>query len=210
VAGYGSTETGSGFTQTFLDANLDQRTRASGYPLPDSEVLIVDPATGCEAAVGVQGEIWVRSELNMLGYYDDPDATAATIDADGWLHTGDAGIVREDGHVRFVGRYKDMLKVGGENVSPAEIEHLLLQAPGVAEVAIVGCPDPILHETPTAFVVARAGSSVSLASVDRFCRGKIASYKIPRRVIVLDELPMTSSGKVQKHLLRQALSDGAP
>ena len=208
IAGYGSTETGSGFTQTFLDATLDQRIRASGYPLPGVEVRIIDPDTGVDLPRAVEGEILVRSFGNMLGYYDDPDATARAIDSDGWFHTGDAGILRADGHIRFVGRYKDIVKVGGENVSPAEVEYLLMQMPGVAQVAVVGCPDERLHEVVAAFFVTVPGASLTQADVDRFCRGRVASYKIPCHVIVVDELPMTPSGKVQKHLLRAALPPG--
>jgi len=206
ISAFGSTETGSGFSLSFLDATLDQRTRASGYPLPDVEVRVIDPDTGLNVATGTQGEILVRAYGIMLGYYDKPEATAEAIDKDGWLHTGDAGYMRDDGHIRFVGRYKDMLKVGGENVSPAEVESVLLQVPGVAQVAVVGCADPRLQEVAAAFVVLSPGASVTLEIVDSFCRGKIASYKIPRRLIVVDEFPMTPSGKVQKHLLRSQLA----
>jgi fatty-acyl-CoA synthase len=205
VAGYGMTETGGAATHSPLDANLDQRTHASGYPLPGVEVRILDPNTGREAETGTQGEILVRSYCNMMGYYKLPKATAEAIDEHGWLHTGDAGILRPDGHLRFVGRYKDMLKVGGENVSPAEIEILLQEMPGIAQVAAVGCPDLRLNEVVAVFVVPRNASTVTLGQVDEFCRGKIASYKIPRRLILIDELPMTSSGKVRKNVLREKL-----
>jgi len=205
VSALGSTETASAFSLTFLDGTLDQRTRASGYPLPDVDVRIIDPITGLDVAPGEQGEILVRAYGNMIGYYNNPTATAEAIDVEGWFHTGDICVMREDGHVRFVGRYKDLLKVGGENVSPAEVEYMLLQIPGVEQVAIVGFPDPRLHEVVAAFVVPAPGMSVTLELVDGFCRGKIASYKIPRRVIVVEQLPMTPSGKVQKHLLRKQL-----
>jgi len=205
VAGYGLTETWSGVTQSALDANLDQRTRASGYSLLGVEIRIVNPETGEDMPSGEQGEVYVRSASNMIGYYDDPAATKEAMDADGWLHTGDAGIIREDGHFRFVGRYKDMLKVGGENVSPAEIESLLLQIPGVMQAAIVGYPDPRLQEIPAAFLVLAQGAAIGLADVEEFCRGKIARFKIPRQVVAVTELPMTPSGKVQKHKLRDAL-----
>jgi len=141
----------------------------------------------------------------MLGYWDNPDATAEAIDKEGWLHSGDAGILRSDGHLRFVGRYKDMLKVGGENVSPAEVESLLLQIPGVQQVAVVGCPDSRLQEVAAAFLTLAPSATVTEAEVDAFCRGKIASYKIPRRVIVVNEMPMTPSGKIQKQKLRDTL-----
>jgi fatty-acyl-CoA synthase len=207
VGAYGMTECWGAISHSFLDATLDQRIKASGYPLPDVELRVIDPQSGQDVPHGTQGEILIRSYTNMLGYFRQPEATAQTIDEDGWIHSGDAGILRADGHVRFVGRYKDMLKVGGDNVSPAEVEQLLLQMPGVAEAAVVGCPDPRLHEVVAAFIVAAPGAHVGDRDVDAFCRGKIASFKIPRRVVVIDALPMTLSGKVQKELLRARLRE---
>lgn len=209
VSGYGMTETWSGVVQSALDANLDQRSRSSGYPLPTVEIRVVDPATGAEVATGVQGEVLIRSSCNMMGYFDNPDATAKAIDGDGWLHTGDAGMIRPDGHLRVIGRYKDMLRIGGENVAPAEIEHLLLQMPGVARAAVLGCPDARLHEVAAAFIVPHAGAVITREMVETFCRGKIASYKIPRQVILVGDLPMTPSGKIQKNLLRERLDTGS-
>jgi fatty-acyl-CoA synthase len=200
------TETWSGQTLSFLDDNDEKRCAASGYPMPGVEIRIVDPETGKDVPNGQQGEILQRSYCSMLGYYKDPEATAKALDQDGWLHTGDAGVIRPDGHLRFVGRYKDMLKVGGENVSPAEVEFLLMQLPEIAQVAVVGCPDPRLNEVAVAFVVARAGVTVGPDEVINFCRGKLASYKIPRQVILVGQLPMTASGKVQKQQLREALT----
>lgn len=209
VGAYGMTECWGAISHSFLDATLDQRTKASGYPLPDVELRVIDPETGRDVPRGVQGEILIRSYTAMLGYYRQPEATTQTVDAEGWIHSGDAGILRADGHVRFVGRYKDMLKVGGDNVSPAEVEHLLLQMPAIAEAAVVGCPDPRLHEVVAAFVVAAEGAQVTASDVDCFFRGKIASFKIPRRVVVVESLPMTPSGKVQKELLRTRLREMA-
>jgi len=118
------------------------------------------------------------------------------------MHTGDTALIRADGHIRFIGRFKDMLKVGGENVSPAEIEAYLLELPEIDQIAVVGFPDPRLAEIPVAFVVAAKGESVSLEKITTHSKGNIASYKIPRHVICVDELPMTPTGKVQKHKLR--------
>jgi fatty-acyl-CoA synthase len=133
-----------------------------------------------------------------------PQETAAALGDDGFLRTGDAGYMREDGYLRFTGRYKDMLKVGGENVAPAEIEALLLELPGIADVAIVGYPDERLNEVAAAFVIARDGAAViDLADVQRHCQGKVASFKIPRHVFVVEGFPMTPSGKVQKVKLRE-------
>ncbi|WP_309486921.1 AMP-binding protein [Bradyrhizobium sp. PRIMUS42] len=205
LSGWGMTETWSGQTLSFLDDDEDKRCMASGYPMPGVEIRIVDPETGDDVPQGQQGEILQRSDCCMLGYYKDAEATAKMVDQDGWLHTGDAGLIRPDGHLRFVGRYKDMLKVGGENVSPAEVELLLTQLPEIAQVAVVGCPDSRLNEVAVAFVVARVGVVVDPEEVINFCRGKLASYKIPRRVILIDQLPMTASGKVQKQKLRDTL-----
>jgi fatty-acyl-CoA synthase len=137
----------------------------------------------------------------MTGYWGKPEATAEVLDADGWLNTGDVALIRPDGHVVFVGRHKDMLKVGGENVSPAEVEGYLLEVDGVEEIAVVGYPDERLVEVPVAFVV----SSTDLLAEDLIerCRGKIASFKIPRHVVFVEEMPVTPSGKIRKIELRE-------
>lgn len=206
VASYGLTETWGGTTATFLDGSLEQRAVASGFPLPDVEIRVVDPETGQPQLIGTEGEILIRSPSMMSGYYNKPEETRKAIDAEGWLHTGDAGHIRPDGYIRFTGRYKDMLKVGGENVSPAEVEELLLGLHGVREVAVVGYPDPRLNEVAVAFVT--GDPEIDVERVRRHCEGRIASFKIPRKVFVVDELPMTASGKVQKEKLRQrALAD---
>ena len=138
----------------------------------------------------------------MRGYYEKPEATAAAIDADGWLHTGDMGLLRADGHLRFMGRYKDMLKIGGENVDPMEVEAFLMAHPAVNLVAVVGFPDARLSEVGVAFVRLEPGQTLTEDDVLAHCRGRIASFKIPRRVIFVDDFPMTSSGKIQKVKLR--------
>jgi fatty-acyl-CoA synthase len=138
----------------------------------------------------------------MQGYYKKPEETAKVIDADGWLHSGDVGYLRADGCLRFLGRYKDMLKVGGENVDPMEIEAFLMEVPRVNHAAVVGVPDPRLAEVPVAFVIPEGGRHLSEREVIDFCRGRIASFKIPRRVYFVDQFPLTGSGKIQKYLLR--------
>ena len=144
----------------------------------------------------------------MRGYFRDPEATAHTIDADGWLHSGDRGFLRPDGFMQFLGRYKEMLKVGGENVSPAALEQeLSALVPSIEQVAVVGVPDARLMEVPCAYVVAKLGMDCSLADVQACCKGKIASFKIPRYVIQVDSLPMTASGKVQRVALRTRAVD---
>jgi len=165
-------------------------------------VRVVDPETGRERPSGMAGELLVRSRYMMQGYYRRPEETARVLDADGWFHTGDMAILRADGYVRFVGRYKDMLKIGGENVDPMEVEGYLLQHPDVEQVALVSYPDPKLTEVGVAFVQRRPGARVTEAEVVASCRGRIASFKVPRHVIFVDDLPVTSSGKIQKAVLR--------
>ena len=139
----------------------------------------------------------------MQGYYRKPEQTAAALTDDGWFRTGDMGLLREDGYFRFVGRYKDMLKIGGENVDPMEVERHLLQIEGVREAAVVGYPDKRLNEVAVAFVRRASDTSVQASEVIDSFTGRIASFKIPRHVIFVDELPMTSSGKIRKVELRE-------
>jgi fatty-acyl-CoA synthase len=149
------------------------------------------------------GEICIRGYEVMQGYYKKPEETARAIDADGWLHSGDTGYLRQDGCLCFLGRYKDMLKVGGENVDPMEVEALLLEDPRISTAAVVGLPDPRLAEVPVAFVIRRGDAALCEQDVLDLCRGRIASFKIPRRVFFVDQFPMTGSGKIQKYLLRE-------
>ena len=139
----------------------------------------------------------------MQGYYKKPLETAETVDPEGWLHTGDVATIREDGCMRFFGRYKDILKVGGENVDPIEVEAFLVAHPAVGKVQVVGVPDARLSEVACACVVLEDGWQLSQGELDQFCRGKLASFKIPHHLLLLDDYPMTSSGKVQKFRLRE-------
>lgn len=210
VSAYGLTEGWACGAIGFLDGTVEQRCETSGYPMPGYEFKIVDGETGAEVPNGEPGEILQRGYLVMHGYYKEPELTAQTV-KNGWLHTGDMGIMRDDGYLRFVGRYKDMLKVGGENVSPMEVEGFLLDCMPLELVAIVGHPDERLDEVPIAFVVPQAGRAADPAELEQQvlekCKGKIASFKIPRRVFVLDEMPMTASGKIQKHKLRDRAAE---
>jgi fatty-acyl-CoA synthase len=203
MSGYGMSEIGAGVALSALDSSEEQCTEASGYPAPGYEIKIVDPATGGEQGPATPGEILVRGYMVMQGYYRKPEETAKAIDADGWLHTGDMGLIRPDGHLRFMGRYKDMLKIGGENVDPLEIEAYLASHPAIGAAAVVGLPDARLSEVAVAFIRAERNQSIAAEEVAEHCRGKIASYKIPRHVIFVDEFPMTGSGKVQKAKLRE-------
>ena len=205
LSGYGVTELWGGVTLTPQDANLEQRCAASGYPLPGVELRVINPDTQQSVATGEVGEIQVRSYSRMIGYHNQPEATEQVFDKDGWYKSGDAGILRADGHVRFVVRLKDMLKVGGENVSPAEIEGLIATLPGVEYVAVVGRPDARLSEVPVAFIVSAATGPKQSQQVIAQCKGKIASFKIPVECYFVEALPMTPTGKIQKEVLRTRL-----
>jgi fatty-acyl-CoA synthase len=203
VSGYGMSEFGAGAALSALDSTEEQCVEASGYPAPGYEIKVIDPASGREQPTGTPGEILVRSYMLMQGYYQKPEETARAIDADGWIRTGDMGVIREDGHLRFMGRYKDMLKVGGENVDPMEVEAFLMSHSAINLAAVVAFPDSRLSEVGVAFVRLTPGHALGEAEVIDYCKGRIASFKIPRHVIVVDDFPMTSSGKIQKAKLRE-------
>jgi fatty-acyl-CoA synthase len=203
VTGYGMSEMGAATTVGSLGDTVEQRAESSGYLAPGYECKVIDPETGEEQPVGEQGEIVFRGYGMMLGYYNKPVETDACYDGDGWFHTGDTGLIRPDGYLRFLGRYKDMLKVGGENVDPMEVEGLLLTVQGVQQVAVVAYPDQRLTDVPIAYVQKAEGSDLTEAGVIDYCRGKVASFKIPHHVIFIDEFPMTASGKIRKVELRE-------
>jgi fatty-acyl-CoA synthase len=214
MTGFGMSEVGIGVTFSFLDSSEEQCVEANGYPGAGYEVRIVDPATGAEQPVGVPGEILVRGYIVTRGYYKRPEETARAIDPDGWFHTGDMGVMRPDGHMRFLGRYKDMLKIGGENVDPMEVEAFLMTHPAIAVAAVVGLPHAQLSEVAVAFVQPAPGCTLTERDVIEHCRGRVASFKIPRHVVFVDEFPMTTTGKIQKVKLRERarheLGEAAP
>ncbi len=203
VSLWGMTEVGGGAALSFLDSSEDDRCLTSGFPLPGYEYKSINPETGTIVPIGAEGELCVRGYGVMQGYYKKPEETAAAIDSEGWLHSGDVGTIREDGAIRFLGRYKDLLKVGGENVDPAEVEGFLLGHPAIDQAQVVGVPDPRLSEVACACVVLKPGQQLSNEDLVAFCRGRMASFKIPQYTVVMDGFPMTSSGKVQKFLLRE-------
>jgi fatty-acyl-CoA synthase len=203
LSGYGMSEFGVGAALSALDSTDEQCTEASGYPAPGYEIRVVDPQSGRDEPPEVPGEILVRSYMTMRGYYGKPAETAQALDRDGWVHTGDMGIIRADGHLRFMGRYKDMLKIGGENVDPMEVEAFLMSHAAINLAAVVSFPDPRLAEVAVAFVKREAGCAITDTEVLAHCRGRIASFKIPRHVIFVDDFPLTSSGKIQKVKLRE-------
>jgi acyl-CoA synthetase (AMP-forming)/AMP-acid ligase II len=201
LTGYGLTEAGT-VTGSKPDDDFEHIATTVGVPWPGFEVRVVTES-GADAARGEPGEVVVRGETVTRGYLDDPDATAAAIDADGWLHTGDLGTIDADGYVRIVGRIKDMFIVGGFNAYPAEIENLLLRHPSIEQVAVIGVPDHRLGEVAKAFVVLRAGEPVDAAEIIEWSRAEMANFKVPRFVEFLDALPMNATGKVVKDELRE-------
>jgi len=202
VSGWGMTEVGVGAALGYPTDTEDDRCLASGAALPGYEFKIIDPTTGCTVPSDTSGELCCRGYGVMQGYYNKPEETAKVVDAEGWLHSGDMATIREDGTMRFLGRYKEMLKVGGENVDPIEVEARLLQHPAVSQVQVVGVPDARLQEVACACVILQPGVQVEPEALLAGCRGQIASFKIPRHVLYMQEYPMTSSGKVQKFKLR--------
>jgi acyl-CoA synthetase (AMP-forming)/AMP-acid ligase II len=204
VGTFGMTETAGTVSTSRLDDPLEERIGRLGRPLPGLEVRIVDPATGREVAPGERGEVWVRGYSTLLGYYKDPEKTAAALDADGWFHTGDVGSMDGRGTIMFHGRIKDMLKVGGENVAAAEIEACLQRHPAVKLAQVVGIPDARLVEVPAAFVERKAGATVSEGELIEFCRREIAGFKVPRQIRFVSDWPMSTS-KIQKFRLRDEL-----
>jgi fatty-acyl-CoA synthase len=202
MTGFGMSEIGIA-TLSGLDSTEEQCVEANGYPLPGCEVRVVDPATGLDQPVSVPGEILGRSYMVTQGYYKKPEDTARALDADGWFHTGDMGVMRSDGHLRFLGRYKDMLKIGGENVDPMEVEGFLMSHAAIRMAAVVGVPDARLSEVVVAFVQVEPGGKLTEREVIEHCRGRVASFKTPRHIAFVDEFPMTSTGKIQKVKLRE-------
>ncbi|WP_408897062.1 AMP-binding protein [Nocardioides sp. R1-1] len=201
---YGMTETSPVSCQTRADDDLDRRTATIGRAAPHVEIRIVDPATGETVPRGVPGEFCTRGYSVMLGYWDDEAKTAEAIDDDGWMHTGDLAVMREDGYCTIVGRIKDMVIRGGENIYPREIEEFLYTHPDVEDVQVVGVPDEKYGEELCAWVRLRPGADpLDADGVRAFATGKLAHYKIPRYVLVVDEFPMTVTGKVRKVEMRE-------
>jgi acyl-CoA synthetase (AMP-forming)/AMP-acid ligase II len=200
---YGLSEQTANTGTTQADDPLEFKVRWNGKPHSGSEMKIIDPETGKTLKPGEQGEICVRGFNVMKGYYKMPEETAKAIDPDGWLHTGDLGIMDVQGNFRFIGRAKDMLRVGGENVSAIELEGFLLQHPAIRQVQVIGVPDAKLVEVPIAVVQLKDGHTCDEREIIEFCSGKVSSFKIPRAVRFVREFPQTASGKIQKYRLRQ-------
>ncbi|MFE1941745.1 AMP-binding protein [Streptomyces massasporeus] len=206
---YGMTETSPVSLQTRRDDDLEHRTGTVGRVLPHIEVKIVDPATGVTRPRGTAGELCTRGYSVMLGYWNEPEKTAESVDAGRWMHTGDLAVMREDGYVEIVGRIKDMIIRGGENIYPREIEEFLYGHPKIQDVQVVGVPHERYGEEVLACVIARdPADPPTLEEVRAFCEGQLAHYKVPSGVRILDSFPMTVSGKVRKVELRERFADG--
>ena len=200
---YGLTESSPGMTATRTYDPPAVRSTTVGKAYPAVEVKIADPETGVELKPGEQGELCCRGYNVMKGYYNNPEATAKAIDATGWLHSGDLGIMDEQGYFKVTGRIKDMIIRGGENVYPREIENYLYTMPQVQAVEVIGVASPKYGEEVGAFIKKRPGAELNEEDVVDFCRGKISRFKIPKYIFFIDEFPMTASGKIQKYKLRQ-------
>lgn len=200
---YGQTEASPAITMTRTDDPIDLRVTTVGRTIPNVEAKILDPETGAECPPGVQGEICARGYNVMKGYYKMPEATAQAIDANGWLHTGDLGVMDHNGYFKITGRLKDMIIRGGENIYPREIEEFLYTHPLVKDVQVVGVPSAKYGEEVLAFIQPKEGANLTKEEIQAYCQNKIAKYKIPSYVLFTDSYPTTASGKVQKYRLRE-------
>jgi fatty-acyl-CoA synthase len=201
--GFGLTEAAPIKTLTNPEDTLERRVTTVGRPLPNVEVRIVDPESGQELPADCQGELWSRSFKNMKGYYNLAEATAETLDSEGWLHSGDLAAMDEDGYCKIAGRLKDMIIRGGENIYPREIEDFFYANPEIAEVQVIGAPDAKFGKEVMAWIILKPGMTATEEEMKEFSRGKIAYYKIPRYIKFVTEFPMTITGKVQKFRMRE-------
>jgi fatty-acyl-CoA synthase len=199
----GMTETSPVSTQTAVDDPVEKRVATVGQAHPHIELKIVDPATGETVPRGVPGEQCTRGYSVMLGYWGDEEATGRAIDADGWMHSGDLAVMDDDGYLSIVGRIKDMIIRGGENISPREIEEFLIALPGVSDAYVIGVPSARYGEEVMAWVKPAAGATLSCDELEHACRGRIATFKIPRYWKFVDAFPMTVTGKIQKFRMRE-------
>ncbi|WP_241523346.1 AMP-binding protein [Mycobacterium sp. IEC1808] len=201
---YGMTETSPVSTQTRFDDSLERRVATVGRVGPHLEVKVVDATGGHTVPRGVAGEFCTRGYSVMAGYWNDPQRTAEVIDADGWMHTGDLAVMDECGYVQITGRIKDLIVRGGENISPREIEEFLYTHPDVVDAQVIGVPDKRYGEEVMAVVMLRAGApALTIEGLREFCAGRIAHFKVPRYLRIVDEFPMTVTGKVRKTEIRE-------
>jgi fatty-acyl-CoA synthase len=201
VVGYGQSEASPNIAQSAWWEGEEVRVAGRMRPQPGVTVRIRDNETGQDCPAGVAGEIMVRGWNVMRGYFDRPDETAAVLDADGWLSTGDRGVVGEDGRLQFVGRIKDIIRIGGENVAPSEVENTMLTHPDIRQVQVVGVADARLVEVPVAFVIPKDNSALTADAVVAWCKSNMAGFKVPRHVWIVADFQMagmTESSKVKK------------
>ena len=201
--GYGLTEASPLITMSAVDDDLDRRVSTAGRPMPCTEVKVISMDTGETVERGVQGEVCARGYLVMKGYDGEPEATARVIDAEGWLHSGDLGVMREDGYLKITGRAKDMIIRGGENIYPREIEEFLYTHPKIAEVQVTGLPNEKLGEIVLAWIRLKPGETASTDEIRKYSKGQIAYFKIPESIRFVDTFPTTLSGKIQKYRMRE-------
>lgn len=204
---YGQTEASPVITQSRTDDSVQIRVETVGCPIPGVEVKIVDPASGNSLADGQQGELCTRGHVVMLGYYNMPEATAAAIDADGWLHTGDLALRNPDGNYRITGRIKEMIIRGGENIYPREIEEFLFTHPDVQDVAVFGIPDPKFVEEVATWIILKEDAQTTEDDIRDYCKQKLAHYKVPRHIRFVSEFPQTVTGKIRKFKIREIMID---
>jgi fatty-acyl-CoA synthase len=205
--GYGQTEASPLITLTSVDDPIEVRVGTVGKPLPGLEVKLVGPGSAGDVPTGETGELCARGHCVMAGYYGNPEATARAVDPEGWLHTGDLARRREDGNYRIVGRSRELIIRGGENIYPAEVEEFLHRHPAVAEVAVAGVPDAKFGEVVAAWFVLKAGTTAQPDDFKKYCRDQIAHFKIPQYVMIVESLPRTVTGKIRKHVLRDQAID---
>jgi len=204
---YGMTETSPASYQSTCDTPLEKRVSTIGRVHPHLEAKIINPESGAVLPVGAVGELCVRGYSLMQGYWEDPEKTAQTIDADGWIHSGDLATMDEEGYVSVTGRIKDMVIRGGENISPREIEEFLYRHPAIQDAQVIGVSDRKYGEELCVWIVPRTGATISEDDIRAFCEGQIARYKVPRYIRFVDGFPMTLSGKVQKFKMREMMEE---
>ncbi|MGE0128897.1 MAG: AMP-binding protein [Blastocatellales bacterium] len=202
---FGMTETCGAVTQSFHTDSFEMKAATVGLPIPHTSIKIVNPATGETCSFGQSGELWSKGFSNMKGYYNMPEKTSETLDDEGWLRTGDLAVMRPDGYINIVGRVKDMIIRGGENIYPAEIEAFLMRHPKIAEAQVVGIPDEFMGEEVCALIRVRQGEELAEDELRDYCKASIARHKVPKFFRFAETFPLTASGKVKKFELREQL-----
>ncbi len=202
---FGMTETTGAVTQSFHNDSFELKAETVGLPQPHTSIKIIDPASGDTVKIGESGELLSKAFSNMKGYYNMPERTAETIDEDGWLHSGDLAVMHENGYIKIVGRVKDMIIRGGENIYPAEIEAFLMRHPKIAEAQVIGLPDEFMGEEVCALIRLKPGHDVTADELIEFCKAGISRHKVPKFIRLVDAFPLTASGKVKKFELREII-----